>query len=196
MPFGGYCAAGGGAAKSLAAAVRPFVESNTLAGGVMLVASKEKVLDVEAAGWADIAKQQAMKTDALFWIASQSKPMTAAAFMLLVEEGKVNLDDAVEKYLPEFKGQMLAVERDGEHVLLRKPAHPITVREILSHTSGLPFASRMEQPTLDGLPLRDAVRSYAMGALEFAPGTKYQYSISGSRWARTHAGTAGLMPRT
>ena len=166
-------------ARTSAAAVRPFVDSNTLAGAVMLVASKDKVLSLEAVGWSDIAARKPMKTDALFWIASQSKPMTAAAFMMLVDEGKVKLDDPVEKYLPEFKGQMLAVERDAAHVLLKKPAHPITVREILSHTSGLPFASPMEQPTLDGLPLRDAVRSYAMGPLQFAPGTKYQYSNAG-----------------
>jgi CubicO group peptidase (beta-lactamase class C family) len=120
-----------------------------------------------------------MRTDALFWIASQSKAMTAAALMLLVDEGRVNLDDPVEKYLPEFKGQMLAVEQDAEHILLRKPVHPITVREILSHTSGLPFSSPMEQPTLDGLPLRDAVRSYAMVPLQFPPSTKYQYSNAG-----------------
>ena len=99
--------------------------------------------------------------------------------MLLVDEGRVNLDDPVEKYLPEFKDQMLTVEQGTEHVLLRKPAHPITVREILSHTSGLPFSSPLEQPTLDGLPLRDAVRSYAMVPLQFAPGTKYQYSNAG-----------------
>jgi CubicO group peptidase (beta-lactamase class C family) len=166
-------------AQNLAAAVRPFVESNTLAGAVMLVASRDKVLDVEAVGWSDLAARKAMKTDALFWIASQSKPMTAAAFMMLVDEGKVSLDDPVEKYLPEFRGQMLAVERDAEHVRLRPPAHPITVREILSHTSGLPFSSPIEQPTLDGLPLRDAVRSYALGPLQFAPGTKYQYSNAG-----------------
>jgi CubicO group peptidase (beta-lactamase class C family) len=165
--------------SALARAVQPFVDSNTLAGAVILVASKDRVLGLDAVGWADIAARKPMATDALFWIASQSKPMTAAAFMMLVDEGKVSLDDPVEKYLPEFKGQMLAVERDAEHTLLRKPAHPISVREVLSHTSGLPFSSPMEQSTLDGLPLRDAVRSYAMVPLQFPPGTKYQYSNAG-----------------
>ena len=180
---------------ALASAVQPFVDSNTLAGAVMLVASKDRVLGLDAVGWSDIAARKPMATDALFWIASQSKPMTAAAFMMLVDEGKVSLDDPVEKYLPEFKGQMLAVERDAEHVLLRKPAHPITVREVLSHTSGLPFSSPMEQPTLDGLPLRDAVRSYAMVPLQFPPGTKYPYSNAGinteARTPRTCRSTAG-----
>ena len=165
--------------KTIVRAVQPFVDSNTLAGAVMLVESRDKVLSLEAEGWLDIARRKPMRTDALFWIASQSKSMTAAALMMLVDEGRVNLDDPVEKYLPEFKGQMLAVEQDADHVLLRKPVHPITVREILSHTSGLPFSSPMEQPTLDGLPLRDAVRSYAMVPLQFPPGTKYQYSNAG-----------------
>ena len=125
----------------MAAVLQPFVDSHTLAGAVMLVADKNKVLDVEAVGYADIAAKKPMQTDCLFWIASQSKPITATALMMLVDEGKVKLDDPVEKYLPEFKGQMVVAERDKEHVLLRKPKHPITVRNVLSHTSGLPFES-------------------------------------------------------
>jgi CubicO group peptidase (beta-lactamase class C family) len=165
--------------KSLASVVGAFVDRHELAGAVMLVASRERVLDVETVGYSDIKALKLMQPDALFWIASQSKPMTATALMMLADEGKVNVDDPVEKYLPEFKGQMLAVERDAQHVLLRKPSHPITVREVLSHTSGLPFKSPMEEPTLDQLRLRDAVRSYAMAPLEFDPGTKYQYSNAG-----------------
>ena len=120
-----------------------------------------------------------MKTDALFWIASQSKAMTATALMMLVDEGKVNVDDAVEKYLPEFRGQRLAVEQDRHRVLLKQPRHPITVRNVLSHTSGLPFKSPMEQPTLDLLPLAEAVKTYAVSPLQFEPDSKYQYSNAG-----------------
>ncbi len=166
-------------AGSLTAAVQPFVDRHELAGAVMLVADKDKVLDVETAGFADIAANKAMTSDAVFWIASQSKAMTASALMMLVDEGKVKLDDAVEKYLPEFKGQMVAVERDEEHVLLKKPVHPITVRNVLSHTSGIPFSTPVENPTLDMLPLRVAVRSYAMTPLQFQPDSKYQYSNAG-----------------
>ena len=165
--------------SGIAAALQPFVDDHSLAGAVALVADRYNVLAVESVGFADIKGGKPMKPDALFWIASQSKPMTAAALMMLVDEGRGRLDDPVEKFLPEFKGQMVVAERDAEHMLLRKPAHPITVREVLSHTSGLPFSSPMEQPTLDGLPLRDAVRSYAMGPLQFPPGTKYQYSNAG-----------------
>ena len=100
-------------AEGVARVLQPFVENHTLAGAVTLVASKDKVLSLEAVGYADVGDQKPMPTDALFWIASMSKPMTAAALMMLVDEHKVNLDDPVEKYLPEFKGQMLAVERDA-----------------------------------------------------------------------------------
>ena len=163
----------------MAAVLQPFVDSHTLAGAVVLVADKNKVLDVEAVGYADLAAKKPMQTDCVFWIASQSKPITAAALMMLVDEGKVKLDDPVEKYLPEFKGQMVVAERDKEHVLLRKPKHPITVRNVLSHTSGLPFASPIEKPTLDLFPLECRVRSYAMLPLEFEPDSKNQYANAG-----------------
>jgi CubicO group peptidase (beta-lactamase class C family) len=71
------------------------------------------------------------------------------------------------------------VERDNDHVLLKKPKHPITVRNVLSHTSGLPPRSAMEEPTLDLLPLRVEVKSYAMTPLLFEPDSKYQYSNAG-----------------
>jgi CubicO group peptidase (beta-lactamase class C family) len=119
-----------------------------------------------------------MTTDALFWIASMSKPMTTAAFMMLVDEGKVALDDPVEKYLPEFKGVMVAAEKDQNHALLKKPAHPILVRNVLSHTSGIVPRSPLE-PEIDILQLRDNVRVYPLVPLHFEPGEKYEYSNGG-----------------
>ncbi|MGC8640130.1 MAG: serine hydrolase domain-containing protein [Isosphaeraceae bacterium] len=167
------------ASESISAALQPFVDNHTLAGAVTLVADKDRILALNAVGHADIAAGKPMTADALFWIASQSKPITATAFMMLVDEGKVKLDDAVEKYLPEFHGQWLAVEQDANHMLLKKPRHPITIREILSHTSGLPFASAAEKPTLDLLPLRVGALTYAMSPLQFEPGTQYQYANAG-----------------
>ncbi len=167
------------APASSAALLQPFVDKHELAGAVALVVGKDKVLSVETVGFADIAAKKPMKADSIFWIASQTKPMTSVAVMMIVDEGKVALDDAVEKYLPEFRGQMVVAEKDGNHVLLKKPTHPITVREVLSHVSGLPFQSDIEKPTLDGLPLDAAVRSYAMTPLQTEPGTQYKYSNAG-----------------
>jgi CubicO group peptidase (beta-lactamase class C family) len=167
------------AAVPAGALLQPFVEKHELAGAVAIVVDKSKVLSVEAVGFSDIAGGKAMATDAMFWIASQSKSMTAIAVLMLVDEGKIALDDAVEKYLPEFHGQMVVAEKDNDHCLLRRPAHPITIREVLSHMSGMSFQSAVENPTLDGLPLAAAVRSYAMTPLQTEPGTHYQYSNAG-----------------
>ena len=161
------------------AVLKPFVDKQELAGAVALVADKNKVLSVESVGFADIAAGKVMKQDNIFWIASQSKPMTAVAVMMLVDDGKISLDDPIEKYLPEFRGQMVVAEKDNEHIVLRKPKHPITVRETLNHTSGLPFKSAIEEPTLDGLSLSSAVRSYAMTPLLSEPGAVYRYSNAG-----------------
>src|SRR5271163_5024660 len=83
--------------KAIVAALQPFVESQSLAGAVTLVADKDKVLSLDVVGFADIAAKKPMRPDSLFWIASQSKPITATALMMLVDEGKVRLDDPVEK---------------------------------------------------------------------------------------------------
>ncbi len=163
----------------LAAALQPFVDRGTLAGAVVLVASRDADLGVAAIGHADRAARTPMRADSLFWIASMSKPMTSSALMMLVDEGAVRLDDPVSTYLPEFTGQMLAVEQDEEHVLLKKPARPITVRDVLSHTSGLPFMSRLELGRIDTMSLREAVISYAMTPLSTQPGTAYAYSNAG-----------------
>jgi CubicO group peptidase (beta-lactamase class C family) len=159
--------------------VQAYVDRHAVAGAVMLVADKDGVVSIETAGFADVDAKKAMPKDALFWIASQSKPMTATAVMMLVDEKRIALDDPVEKYLPEFKAQMMIAEKDDEKTVLHRPAHPITIREVLSHMSGLPFKSAIEEPTLDGLPLAAAVRSYAMTPLQWEPGTKYQYSNAG-----------------
>ena len=166
-------------APNIAAVLQPFVDSGALAGAVTLVANKDHVPSLEAGGFADLAAHQPMRTDAVFWIASLSKPMTAAALMLLVDEDQVQLDDPVETYLPEFKDQWLAVAQKKNQMRLKRPTRPVTIRHLLSHTSGMPFQSAMEEPALDRLPLRDAVRSYAMTPLQFEPGSQYQYSNAG-----------------
>jgi CubicO group peptidase (beta-lactamase class C family) len=165
--------------KSIAEALQPFVDKHALAGAVTLVANKDKVLSLEAVGFADVKAKKPMRTDSLFWIASQSKPITAAGLMILVDEGKVKVDDPVEKHLPELKDLRVAVKDEKGAVHLEKPKRPVTVRDLLSHTSGMPFASAQETPTLDKLTLADAVKSYAKTPLLFQPGAKYQYSNAG-----------------
>ncbi len=159
-------------------ALRPFVDRNSLAGAAVLVANRDRVLSLEAVGYSDVAARTPMKVDDLFWIASMSKPITATALMMLVDEGKIQLDVPVEKYLPEFHGQMVVLERKPDRVVLKKPAHPILVREILSHTSGLVGRSPLERE-LDVLPLKIGTITYGLSPLQFEPGTKYEYCNPG-----------------
>jgi len=163
------------AAPEIDAALKPFVENHALAGAVTLVADKDKVLAINAVGYLDVSAKVKMVVDAIFWIASMSKPITAAGLMMLVDEGKVNLDDPIEKYLPEFKDVMV-MEKDKT---LRKPASKITVRQLLTHTSGMPFSTAKERPTLDVLTLAEATKSYAETPLQSDPGTRVSYSNAG-----------------
>ncbi len=163
------------AGQAADAVLAPFVERGELAGAVALVANKDKVLSVTTVGFADMGAKKPMTADAVFWIASQSKGITAAAVMMLVDEGKLSLDDPVEKYLPEFKDQKVAAGKGASVMRVRS----ITVRDLLSHVSGLPFKSAEEQPTLDGLPLAEAVKTYAKAPLLTQPGAHYQYSNAG-----------------
>jgi CubicO group peptidase (beta-lactamase class C family) len=161
----------------LAPSLAPFVDDHTISGAVLMVSSPDKVLAMEAIGVSDLKTQEPMRTDAMFWIASMTKPMTAMALMMLVEEGKLSIDDPVEKHLPEFKGQMLIDEKTPDRVVLRKPARPITIKDLLTHTSGL--ISALPGNTMDALTLRGAVVAYAISPLQFEPGSKWQYCNTG-----------------
>jgi CubicO group peptidase (beta-lactamase class C family) len=174
--------------------LRPFVDNGIIAGAVVLAATKDRVLSLEAVGYSGLTIKKPMLPDSLFWIASMTKPMTCTALMMLVDEGRVNVDDPVEKYLPEFKGQRVIAEQDENHVLLKKPQHPILVREVLNHTSGLPFSSAIERPTFDQLRLRDSVRSHAMMPLQFEPGARYLYSNAGTNTVGRIIEVVGGMP--
>ena len=162
----------------LAGALQPFVDEHKLAGAVVLVASPERTLALEAVGDSDVVAKTPMKVDDLFWIASMSKPITATALMTLVDEGEVRLDDPVEKYLPEFRDQMVVAEKGDGRLVLKKPGHPITVREVLSHTSGLVGRSPLEDK-LDVLPLRIGAITYGLSPLQSEPGSRYEYCNPG-----------------
>jgi len=152
-----------------------FVDEHVMAGAVVLVADKDKIVDLEAIGWADIASQRKMQPDDMFWIASMSKSITAAALMMLVDEGKVRVDDPVEKYIPEF-ATLKVKQTDGTLV---PPSHPILIREILSHTSGLRFLNTKDAQKIDSVPLKTSVEHALLEPLLFDPGTKYSYSNEG-----------------
>jgi CubicO group peptidase (beta-lactamase class C family) len=152
-----------------------FVDDGTIAGAVTLVARHDKVVALDAVGLADLATKRAQQTDDLFWIASMTKPITATAVLMLQDAGKLNVNDPVEKYLPEFHGQWLIAERGTNSLKLVPPARPITLHDLLTHTSGI---SDMPPPRIE-TTLAELVVGYANKPLQFAPGSKWTYSTAG-----------------
>ncbi len=159
-----------------------YVDEHLIAGAVTVIGSKDGIASIEAVGQQNIEASQAMPKDALFRIASMTKPITAMGIMLLVEEKKLSVDDPVEKYLPEFAGQKLVVSREGGNVKLDAPARPITIRDLLTHTSGLPGGFPAPHGDLyfkRQLTLKQAVEVSAKQPLDFAPGSKWAYCNAG-----------------
>ena len=159
--------------------MQPFIDKNEVAGAVTLVGSSDGVVSLEAVGRRDVEKDLPMRSDTLFRIASMTKPITAIGIMMLVDEGKLAVDDPVEKHLPEFRGQMLVAEQSGDTITLKKPSpSPITLRDLLTHTSGLPGSP---PPGLAELyakrnhSLAEAVMAYSQRPLNFEPGSKWAY---------------------
>lgn len=167
------------------AAIRPrfqqFVDHQVIAGAVTVVGTSKGIASIEAIGHLTLEPAQPMRKDALFRIASMTKPITAVGIQILVEEGKLKVEDPVEKYLPEFQGQMLVEQRTKDRLILKKPARLITLRDLLTHTSGLPGYP----PGLGNLyakrdrTLAEATLALAQRPLEFEPGSRWAYCNSG-----------------
>ncbi|NLF98934.1 MAG: beta-lactamase family protein, partial [Lentisphaerae bacterium] len=163
----------------VAAALEPYVASNWLAGAVTVVVAPDGVVAQDAVGYADVAAKQPLTPDALFWIASMTKPFTAVALMMLADEGKVKLDDPVSAYVPRMDRLWVVASKDEASMALKRQTRPITLRHLLSHTSGLPFLTPMLEADLASMPLDQQVLSYTMNPLEFQPGEGYRYSNQG-----------------
>jgi CubicO group peptidase (beta-lactamase class C family) len=168
------CAQQPGLDAVVLAKIRPrmqeFVDHGTAAGFVTLVARNGRVASLEAIGWQEIGTRRPMRTSTLFQIMSMTKPITCATVMTLVDDGRLSINDPVEKYLSEFKGQKL---RSGA-----APARPITIRDLMTHTSGVPAgSSRGFDRTVH--TLAEVVADAAQQPLEFEPGSKWSYSNNG-----------------
>ena len=158
-----------------AAAVKRYIESGELPG-IITVFSKGDVQETNCMGWADVAKKMPIRMDSMFMQCSQTKGFCGVTIAMLVEEGKISLDDPVSKYLPEFKNLKVAVKGKAE-----VPAkNVLTIRMVMNHTGGFPF----EIPTKikkgwPGLSLRDTAKEAAACPLLFEPGTAMKYSNTG-----------------
>src|SRR5882672_8008500 len=133
------------ASAALDTSLRDAVERKDVPGVVALITNRERVLYQGAFGVADVATGRPLASDALFRIASMTKPVTSVALMQLVEQGRIGLDDPAEKYLPELAGLKVIESFDpatGDYRVRPANSAP-TVRQFLTHTSGLayPFTS-------------------------------------------------------
>ena len=169
--------------KLIPARMQEFVDRGEISGIVTLVARNNRIVALDAVGFADIEKNRPMKTDAIVQIMSQTKTVTGVAAMILVDEGKLDLTRSVEYYLPEFKGIQVAEPKPDGTPNVHAPQHPPMVWELMCHTSGLAFLpvhgefARINY-TMDHT-LAEAVRAYAGEKLVAEPGTKYLYSNMG-----------------
>ena len=152
------------------------IDAGELAGAVTLVAKDGKIIEFDALGKSDLSTGRPQKTDDFFWVASMTKPITAAAVMMLVDEHKLHLDDPVAKYLPAFKTLWMIAEQSHDHMLLKRPAHSVTIRHLLTHTHGL---SEIPTPAA-GTPLEEWVNEIARGPLSFEPGSQWKYGNASS----------------
>ena len=158
----------------LASALSAFVgpDKGQLPGVVTAEGDVTGRLEIRAEGFADVATKRAMATNTVFWIASNTKGIAAATFLSLMDEGKIALDDPVEKYLPEWK--TCTVQATG-----KAPKRRPTLRMMLSHTAGLPFFVLNpggKSCTIDKRTVRELSRLGAATPLTFEPGEGYDYS--------------------
>jgi CubicO group peptidase (beta-lactamase class C family) len=182
----------------LTTGLRKLVDDGKIPGGVASIARHGKVAFTTSFGYRDLASKTPMTEDTIFRIASMTKPITCVATMMLVEQGKLGLDDPVAKYLPELKEmRVLGDSKDdqGDEVATVPARRPITVRQLLAHTSGFAY-SRIADPRLKrtyapvealeespGVPresttIADLVNRLSKVALAHQPGEAWTYGLS------------------
>lgn len=175
--------------KRIAPIINAHVESKEFAGAVTLVARRGKVVHLEAHGLMDREANKAMRPETLFRMASMTKPITAVAILMLMEEGKLVLTDPVSKFVPEYKNPKVAVwnlpnDPKGAGYQLVPADREITLQDLLTHTSGLANGTagpageyyRRANINLNGLGLADRVKRLAGLPLNFQPGSQWEYS--------------------
>ena len=171
-------------------AIQRHIDAGEISGAVTLVARRGRMVHFEAHGLMDLESKKPMAKDAIFRLASMSKPITSVAVMMLVEDGSIRLTDPVSKFIPEFKDMKVAMPANdtgpaggGPTTIITVPARrEITIRDLLTHTSGL-MSSGLAQAEATRLVHRnpdDTLATYiprlGQVPLDFQPGTEWAYS--------------------
>lgn len=169
-------------------AMQSFIDDGKLVGISTIVARRGSIAHFQQFGLADREAEKPMRADTIFRIYSMTKPITTTALMMLYEQGRFQLDDPVEKYIPEFSELKVASDPRDADAPLVAPKRPMTIRDLMRHTSGLTYgfagnstveAAYNEQDVLsrDG-DLHDMIEKLAGIPLLFHPGDRWNYSVS------------------
>ncbi|MET0876092.1 MAG: serine hydrolase domain-containing protein [Tardiphaga sp.] len=169
---------------------RQYIDAGRFAGTQLLIYRRGQIVHNAVQGFADLERKVAVKDDTIFRIYSMTKPITTVAFMMLVEEGRVALDEPVHKYIPEWAG--LGVFQAGvtPPFVTRPPSRPMLVIDLLRHTSGLTYGFQ-QRTNVDAAyralkigeveksgTLASMIADLAKIPLEFSPGDAWNYSVA------------------
>jgi len=171
---------------NLHALARGYVDRGALPGYACLVSRGTPDVWFNAYGQMDVERDLPVWRDTIFRIYSMTKPVTSVALMMLYEEGRFQLDDPVARYIPAWTNLAVFAEGDEENWTSTPPERPMTIRNLLSHTSGLTYGFMRSHP-VDALyrqrslgqgSLQDLINALAELPLQFSPGTRWNYGYS------------------
>jgi CubicO group peptidase (beta-lactamase class C family) len=167
-----------------------YIEPGRFPGTQLMVYRRGKVVHSTVQGYADVERKVPVKDDTIFRIYSMTKPITSVAFMMLVEEGRVALDEPVHKYIPEWKNLGVFQAGTTPAFLTRPPSRPMLIVDLLRHTSGLTYGFQ-QRSNVDAAyremkigevvkagTLQSMIEGLAKIPLEFSPGEAWNYSVS------------------
>jgi CubicO group peptidase (beta-lactamase class C family) len=176
--------------QRLSDVLQDYVDEGRLAGSVALVARYDRVAYLEPFGYRDLESRSPMHADAIFRIASQTKALVSVAIMMLQEQGLLLITDPVGKYLPEFQATTVAEPMDGGGYQVVDADRPVTIRDLLTHTSGISYgygvaADRWAEAGIQGWyfadrdePIRNTVERMAALPFDAQPGERWIYGYS------------------
>lgn len=160
--------------------LKEYVQNGDIAGGSILVRKGGEIVCEGCAGFSDLSRGLPVREDSVFRLASMSKPVAAAAIMLLVQEGKIEILEPVYKYLPEFEHLTVGVRDENGGIIRTALSRPVTLEDLLRHRSGLghgeisaAFGVNEVQP---GMTLKERAEAIARCPLDFQPGAEAGYS--------------------
>src|SRR5580698_9810975 len=167
-----------------------YVDAGRFPGTQLLVYRRGKVVHSAVQGFADLERKVPVKDDTIFRIYSMTKPITSVAFMMLVEEGRVAIDEPVHKYIPEWKNLGVFQAGTAPAFLTSLPSRPMLIVDLLRHTSGLTYAFQ-QRSNVDAAyrekkigevekagTLQSMIDDLAKIPLEFSPGEAWNYSVA------------------